>query len=299
MKLSAKKILTMFAAFILVFSLSISTEAAKKVVAVMPLENISGSGAKNVAEIMTEQLTVAIQNSGQYTVVERLQMGAILREQGFQNIAVDPAQAVEIGKLTGAKYSLLGKVTVASATDNSAGNLLGALATVGITSGGELDGSKALAVLAGMLNNQSAITGNIGVEVRFVDNETGEIVFAKSFSGKSNGSNEETAFSGACKEAAESFLRELQTANPFSARVAEIYGEDIYIDQGFTSGLRQGERLVVSREGDPIIVNGKIVGVKSISVCTVTVIEVNADYSICRADGVNPLIQKGDVVKRN
>lgn len=293
-----KKFFGAVIAMTLIFCLSISVEAAKKVVAVMPLENISNSGAKNVAEIMTEQLTVAIQNSGQYTVVERLQMGTILREQGFQNIAVDPAQAVEIGKLMGANYSLLGKVTLASATDNSAGNLLGALATVGITSGGELDGSKALAVLAGMLNNQGAVTGNIDLDVRFVDNETGEIVFAKSFSGKSNGTNEETAFSGACKEAAENFLRELQTANPFSGRIAEIVGADIYIDQGFTSGLRQGEKLFVSREGDPIVVNGKIVGVKTISICTVTVVEVNAEYSICRADGVNPLIQKGDLVKR-
>ena len=296
MKTSAKKFLSMFAAFILVFCLSISTEAAKKVVAVMPLENISSSSAKDVAEIMTEQLIVAIQNGGQYTVVERLQMGAILREQGFQNIAVDPAQAVQIGKLTGANYSLIGKVTMASTTDNSAGNLFAALASAG-KSPDEIDGAAALGVLAGLLNNSNAITGHVDLDVRFVDNETGEIVFAKSFSGKSNGANESAALSGACKEAAENFLRELRTANPFSARVAEISGSDIYLDQGFTSGLRQGEKLIIAREGEPIIVNGKIVGVKTVSVCTATVIEVNAEYSICRADGVAS-VQKGDIAKR-
>ena len=296
MILSAKKFLTVFTALILIFSLSISAEAAKKVVAVMPLENISGYSAKNVAEIMTEQLTVAIQNGGQYTVVERLQMGAILREQGFQNIAVDPAQAVEIGKLIGANYSVVGKVTMASTTDNSAGNLFAALASAG-KSPDEIDGAAALGVLAGLLNNSNAITGNVDLDVRFVDNETGEIVFAKSFGGKSNAANEEAALNGACKEAAENFLRELQTANPFSARVAEIYGEDIYIDQGFASGLRQGETLTVAREGEPIIVNGKIVGVRTTSICTVKVIEVNADYSICKA-GNSGLVQKGDIVKR-
>ena len=296
MILSAKKFLTVFTALILIFSLSISAEAAKKVVAVMPLENISGYSAKNVAEIMTEQLTVAIQNGGQYTVVERLQMGAILREQGFQNIAVDPAQAVEIGKLIGANYSVVGKVTMASTTDNSAGNLFAALASAG-KSPDEIDGAAALGVLAGLLNNSNAITGNVDLDVRFVDNETGEIVFAKSFGGKSNAANEEAALNGACKEAAENFLRELQTANPFSARVAEIYGEDIYIDQGFASGLRQGETLTVAREGEPIIVNGKIVGVRTTSICTVKVIEVNADYSICKAGNIG-LVQKGDIVKR-
>lgn len=297
MKLSMKKFFSALAAVTLFFCLSISVEAAKKVVAVMPLENVSGSNAANVAENMTEQLIVAIQNSGQYTVVERLQMGAILREQGFQNIAVDPAQAVEIGKLIGANYSLIGKVTMASTTDNSAGNLLGALAAAGI-SGNGIDGAAALGILAGMLNNSNAVTGHIDMDVRFVDNETGEIIFAKSFSGKSNAANTEAALNAACKEAAGNFLRELQTANPFSARVAEISGNDIYIDQGFTSGLRQGEKLTVIREGDPIIVNGKIVGVKTTSICTATVIEVNADYSICRADSVNSLIQKGDIVKR-
>ena len=296
MKISTKNFFGVFVILTLMFCLTISAEAAKKVVAVMPLENVSNSNAENVAEIMTEQLIVAIQNGGQYTVVERLQMGAILREQGFQNIAVDPAQAVEIGKLLGANYSLIGKVTMASTTDNSAKNILAALAAAGINPDG-IDGSAALALLAGMINNSNAITGHIDLDVRFVDNETGEIIFAKSFGGKSDAANTEAALNGACKEAAENFLRELQTANPFSGRVAEISGEDIYIDQGFTSGLRQGEKLVIAREGDPIIVNGKIVGVKTTSICTATVIEVNADYAICRANG-SYLVQKGDIVKR-
>ena len=291
-----KKFFCAVIALLMIFCLSISAEAAKKIVAVMPLENISGSNAANVAENMTEQLTVAIQNSGQYTVVERLQMGAILREQGFQNIAVDPAQAVEIGKLLGANYSLIGKVTMASTTDNSAKNILAALAAAGINPDG-IDGSAAIALLAGMINNSNAITGHIDLDVRFVDNETGEIIFAKSFGGQSNAANTEAALNGACKEAAENFLRELQVANPFSGRVAEISGDDIYIDQGFTSGLRQGEKLLIVREGDPIIVNGKIVAVKTTSICTVTVIEVNADYSVCRTNG-GYLVQKGDIVKR-
>ena len=126
MTLSIKKFFGAFVIMLIMFGVSISAEASKKVIAVMPLENISGSGTQNIAEAMTEQLTVALQNSGRYTVVERLQMGAILREQGFQNISVDPAQAVEIGKLMGADYSLIGKVTMTSTKDNSAGNLIGA-----------------------------------------------------------------------------------------------------------------------------------------------------------------------------
>ena len=93
-------------------------------------------------------------------------------------------------------------------------------------------------------------------------------------------------------------MKELQTANPFAARVADIDGNKIYIDQGSTSGLQQGEVLMISREIEPITVNGKVVGMKTTSICTARVVEVNADYSVCLPDGSIYLVQKGDVVKR-
>ncbi len=288
-----KKILVTL--MMLILSLSVTTEAAKKVVAIMPLENVSGYSAKNVAEIMTEQIIVTVQNSGQYTVSERLQMDKILREQGFQNLTSD--NPVEIGNLVGADYTLVGKVTMASTTDKSAGNIISAIAGAATNSGGNED-SMALAVLSGIFNNNNAISGNVEVNLRFVDNKTGEVVFAKNFGGSQNGANEAAALTGACKVAAENLLSELQTASPFSARVADIDGENIYIDCGSIQGVHAGENLIIARETEPIIVNGNIVGMKSITICTVTVIEVNADYSVCKASGINYLIRKGDVVKR-
>ena len=279
----------------IMLSLSVSAEANKKVVAVMPLENVSGYSAKNVADIMTEQIIVTVQNSGQYTVTERLQMDKILREQGFQNLT--SSNPVEIGNLIGADYTIVGTVTMASTTDKSAGNIISAITGAAKNSGGNED-SMALAVLSGIFNNNNAIQGNVEVNLRFVDNETGEVVFAKSFGGSQMGANEAAALTGACKVAAENLLSELKISNPFSARVADIYGENIYIDCGLNSGLQTGEILKISRETEPIVVNNKIVGMKSISICSVKVIEVNADYAICKADGVNYLIQKGDVVKR-
>ena len=107
-----KKFVALPGALMILCTLSYCS-AARKIVAVMPLENVSGYSEEKVAEIMTEQLIVAIHSSGGYTVVERPQMGAVLREQGFQNIAVDPSQAVELGKLSGADYTMVGKVTMA------------------------------------------------------------------------------------------------------------------------------------------------------------------------------------------
>ena len=263
--------------------------AARKSVAVMPLENISGYTEQQVAEIMTEQLIVAIHTSGAYTVVERTQLGTVIKEQGFQNIAVDPATAVKLGKLIGADYSILGKVTMALVENNITADVVSRL--------GGAFGLGDIASTAGQYVHK--FKGRIEFEFRLVDNETGEIILAKTVAGNKSGSNVPNAINNACKQAAENFSKEINELNPFRARVAEVYGSDIYIDQGSEAGLRRGETLIVAREGAPIVVNGKIVGVRQTEVGKVKVVEVNVDYAICRADEKSGNIQKGDVVKRS
>ena len=280
----------LFATFLILF-VSFQAEAAKKVVAVMPLENISDYSKEDVSEIMTEQLIDVIHNSGQYTVIETTQMAAVLRQQGFENLVA--AEAVDFGNKTGSDYTVVGKIILAKASDNISG-ILGLFG--GLTKASE-DGN-GLEII-GQIANLNSVKGKIEVQVRFVDNKTGEIVFVKSFSGEQVGKDTKSALISACHEAAENFLRELKTANPFTAKVADIDGENIYLDSGSTSGLQVGETLMIAREVEPIIVNGKVVGMKTTSICTAKVIEVFADYSICRADGNVNLIQKGDIAKRS
>jgi len=282
-----KKLFAVMSAVIIICSLNFC-EAAKKVVAVMPLENVSGYEEEKIAEIMTEQLIVAIHSSGNYTVVERLQMGAILREQGFQNIAVDPSQAVELGKLSGANYSLVGKVTMAVIENNPTASAVAQLSS--------LFGLEDIGAMAGQYVHK--FKGKIALEFRFVDNTTGEIIIAGTVEGNKSGSSISDAFNNACKNAAENFLKQLDNLNPFRARIAEINGADIYIDQGSEAGLRLGETLIVARESTPIIVNGRTVGMKQNEVCRVKVVEVNSNYAICRAEGIAGTIHRGDIVKR-
>ena len=272
----------------LLMMISMNCAAAPKLVAVMPLENISGYDAEKVAEIMTEQLIIAIHYSGTYRVVERAQLGAILREQGFQNIAVDPNQAVELGKLSGADYSLVGKVTMAAIEQNPT--------STAITTIGSVLGLEDVSKTADSFVNK--FKGRIGFEYRLVDNTTGEIITANTIEGNKSGSSIDAAFHNACKNAADNFLREVNNINPFRARVAEIDGENIYIDRGADGGLRQGDVLIVCRESSPIVVNGKIVGMKQNDVGKVKVVEAYSDYAICKAEGYSSSIRKGDIVKR-
>lgn len=277
-----KRILVMA---IMILSLAVSVEAAKKVVAVMPLENISGYAEYRVAEIMTENIIDVIHNSGNYTVSERVQMGRILKEQGFQNLT--SMKPVEIGNMTGADYSVIGKVTLAAITRNSSGSVISSVL-------GKIGGD-----LANIGNNYvNHLKAKVSMDVRFVDNKTGEIILVKSFEGSKSGQNAEVALNGACRVAAENFLREIQSLNPFAARVAEISGNDVYIDAGSESGIRKGETLIISREISPIIIHGEIIGMKTNKICKVKVIEVNARYSVCRAESGASAIRKGDIVKR-
>ena len=183
---------------------SLNCAAAKKLVAVMPLENVSGYNEQKVAEILTEQLTVAIHNSGTYGVVERTQLGAILREQGFQNIAVDPSRAVELGKLSGADYTLVGKVTTAFVETNPA---VTTISTIGAALG-----------LGGFTDTAGGFIpkykGVIGLEYRLVDNTTGEIIIAKIVEGNKTGASVEGAFNNACKDAVENFLKDFANVKP-------------------------------------------------------------------------------------
>ena len=261
-------------------------EAAKKTIAVMPLENVSGYSDQRVAEIMTEQLLVAIHSSGGYTVVERAQMNQVIKEQGFQNIMTDPNKATELGKLSGADYSLVGKVIMTvvgnnptASTVSSLGNALG-LGQIGNMADGFVKKFKS----------------KVQIDVRFVDNTTGEIIIAKTIEGSKTGATQVEALNAACQNAAENFLKELDTVNPFRARIAEISGEDVYIDRGSQDGLRKGETLIVAREGAPIVVNGRTVAVKQTEVGKIKVVEVNADYAVCKK--ISGDIRKGDVLKR-
>lgn len=287
-----KKILPAIMAMMIIFYSAVSAEAAKKAVAVMPIENVSGQDAAKVAEILTEKLIVALQNSGRYSVLERDQMAAILREQGFQNIAADPNSTVEMGKLFGASYVLIGKVTMASVVENNPLNDV--LSDEDILD--KTDEEKSLKVLQGLLNQ--TVTGKVAADIRFVNSETGELIFAKSFSGTKTDKNEANALAGACQEVADNFLKEI-TSN-VTGRVVDTSDDEIYIDLGMDSGIKIGDELLVKRETSPIRVNGKIVGMKTVSIGKIKIVEIYDEYSICEIvslkDGMD--IMKGDIIKR-
>ena len=261
--------------FALILSIFTTCSAAKPTMAVLTIKNDS---YPEISEMMTDKLLIAFQNSGLYTLVERDQMAQILREQGFQSLTSAPEQAVEIGNLVGAKYTLFNRISSASCYENE----VNAFSRVLLKS-----------------NLPSAYKGKVTLEYRIIDNAKGVLLFSTIVQGTKSGASIEDAFNGACIEAAEKAVKELEKTNPFAARVAEIVDKTIYIDAGLDDGLKLGEKLIVVREGRPIEVNGKIVGMTQTIIAHAKVSEVHSEYSVCRVSEHADDIQKGDVVKRD
>ncbi len=133
--------------------------SGKKIgVAVMDFETRVPSHGWRVGYGASDMLITALVKSKKYRVYERDRLKSIMKEQNLQmSGAVDPATAVRIGKLIGVKYIITGAVTEYG------------VAQSGAHGGGYFDVGK---------QRYSA-----SVDVRAVNVETGEIVFADTGSG--------------------------------------------------------------------------------------------------------------------
>ena len=246
---------------IVVTALTIGCEAAQKAVAVMPFENISGSAQRRVAEIMTEQMTVALANSGSL---------------GWQQTGmVSPDQMKQFGQMSGADYTIVGKITMAAVVENKL--------PIPIPSQGR--------------EFMAKYKGKISLNFRFIDNESGQIVLAKQIDASESDNNKEVAYNKACKEAAEKILKEIQKSNPVTATIVDSEDGIVYIDKGSDVGLQQGDALVVFKEGKVIRdAQGNILTVKTTELGKVKIKEIYGNYAICRvSDGMAP---KGAKVRR-
>ena len=241
--------------------------AAKRVVAVMPLTVSSGDGhAADFVSMMTTQLTGALLDSGSYTVVERSRLNHALQEIGFQlGGLVDPNKSIQLGKMLGVQYSIIGDVVSAKVSNNDQKMLLGIL----------------LGAEASDVNSMKKYESSLILDLKFVNNETGEIVLATEIDGKGGNATANEAIRDACKDVTEKFLKQIAQKNPFSANVIYVEGREIYIDKGADVGLRAGDILTIVKEGMPIKnMEGAIIAVKTSVMGKLRIESVEPNYAI-------------------
>jgi curli biogenesis system outer membrane secretion channel CsgG len=212
--------------------------ALKRRIGVVDFDNKTTYGANRLGTSASDILITELAKSGKFIVVERDKMNTIMSEQKLgMTGAIDPTTAAKVGKILG----------------------LNAIVTGAISQfGEETEGSEYL-----ITQSKSQIV-KCTVDIRVVDAETGQVLYADSGSGLSKKHSggvfglgtragyDETLEGEALRAAIVKFVNnivEQVEKKPWSCRVADVDGQNIYLNAGSESGMKIGQKLIVLRAG--------------------------------------------------
>lgn len=272
------KKLFLWGLFIMVVGLNLTSEAAVKKVAVASFVNGSHTnyGEFSCTNLENEVINGLVQNKN-YIVVERGELTKILRELSLQNSGVvDGSTAIEIGKLTGSDYTLLGNVV--SADIGQFDNIL-----------------------------YSGYKAKVKFALRIVDNKTGVIVVSEVVEGTKSemaaqgaGVSAENLLSGASTEAAKKVMGKMNDLNPLSGLVLSVKEDMVYFDLGSDDGVRAGDLYTIYKEGKMLIhpVTGEVLGVEEETIGSIKVTAVKPNYAVGQIKSNKLDIKAGYKVKR-
>lgn len=259
-------------------------------------------GGADAGNALAAQLTTSLFQTGQFIVVERAELASVLREQelGDKNIAA-PETATRVGGLLGAQLLVRASVTEFDLKNKGSG------VRIGIGNANLLGG-------LGVASN----VGAVALDVRLIDAATGAIVQsqrvestieAKGMSadvgsrGAVIGGDtfEKTPLGQATREAidkAVAFIVATAKPVPWTAKVVDVAGEQVFVNAGAGAGLRPGDVLAVStilRElTDPA--TGAVLGAIENRAGDIEIVSVQQQFSVAKM--AQPFATKrGDLVR--
>ncbi len=278
----------------------------KQVVAVLPFDNRVKNIPENwnLGEGLAEILITELIKSGRYLLVERDSIQDIVREQeaGMSGL-VRSETAVPTGQLSGAQFMIKGAITEFNAEAGGGGLTLAfRQAEAGTTSR----------------------TAYVGIDVRIVDNATGQIYASYNSSGtaKSQGVSLAAAFGGsdnfkigassfyntalgvATREAVQKiigFILKESEDIPWQGSVIQSRGSNVFVNRGESANVKEGHKFRIYSKGEPLIdpETGFNLGSDEVYLCDITVTRLMPRFSSgrknesCRGLSIN----RGDVVK--
>lgn len=262
----------------LIIMTSVICEAAPKKVAVTDFVNAVGNnyGKFVCTNLENEVLNGLVQNKN-YSVVERSQLDRIFQELGLQNSGVvDSSSAIEIGKLSGADYTLIGSVVSADIIPFN--NIL-----------------------------YSGYKAKVKFSVRIVDNKTGVILVSDIVEGTESQMQQNNVqvkasnlLTGASTEAAHKVLDKMNMINPLSGTIISVNGDMVYFDLGLDDGVQLDDIYTVYKEGKMLIhpVTGEVLGVEEETIGTIKIREVKPNYAVGEIKKQHLPFKTGYKVKR-
>lgn len=146
-----------------------AAESGKPVLAVLKFQDESGVMPLQggVGRVLTNILGTELAAREAFTVVERRKLAAILEEQDLaQSGRLKPGEGAKIGQLTGAQYLVMGTITAFEENEKTE------------VSGGVFRRGKVESVSEGAY---------LAVDLRVVDTTSGEVAFARTIEGRTEG----------------------------------------------------------------------------------------------------------------
>ena len=239
------------------------------------------------ADIITDVFTRELVQSKKLAVIERTELQRIGEEQRFEQSAlVEQSTAVEVGKIAGVQYILLGSITQLAKKVSGA-------AMYGVV----------------FASDQAAVT----IDMRVIDVATAEVHMAFRAEGTSkndsvgflsdNVSFVNGKFSGgeaaAIADAVATLAHDVRASlGGESSHIIAANGNDIAID---VTASREGILYLVYSDGKKLTdMEGNLVGMDKIPIAVIKVHDVNAGHSIAAVvpnGGNKNLIRRGDKVE--
>ncbi|MFH2203774.1 MAG: CsgG/HfaB family protein [Elusimicrobiota bacterium] len=201
-------------------------------IGVVDFENKSGYGQGRLGSAASDVLITELAKTGKFVVVERDKLNKIFDEQKLQaSGAIDSRTAVKIGRILGLSAIVTGSIS---------------------ESGVKKEGSDYL-----LVSSKKQIA-EVVVDIRVVDVETGQVIYADSGSGRAKASKravlglggrsgyDETLEGKALRAAIVQFTDNITSQvnkKPWSCRIAAVRGKNLYLNAGITMGVEKGLKL--------------------------------------------------------
>jgi curli biogenesis system outer membrane secretion channel CsgG len=273
----------------------------KKRIAVTKFENkVKGTyGNWNLGEGMADMLTTELIKTGRFIVVERQALGEVVSEQELgQTGLVKQGTAAKVGQVLGAQILIRGVVSEFEQNESGGGG--------GIGFGGFRIGGR-------------SSNAHVGIDVRIIDAETGQVLHSHNAKGKAESSGvsfgvsrggvdfgadsfKNAPIGQATREAIHSAVKFIMTTMeqmPFRARIMKIEGTKVYINAGANMNIKSGTKFYAYSLGEALQdpETGLNLGAEEKLIGTVEVRNVQDKYSIGFVVSGGGMLKKGDVLK--
>lgn len=256
------------------------------------------SGQFNLGTGMTEQLTDALMQSGNFIVLERQDIQGVLEEQNFAASGRTTSQGgAKIGKINRAQILIKGAITEFSSKTSGGGQGLN---------------------IKGFNLGSSSSTAHVAVIIYLYDTTTGQVLFSQRCEGKADSGGLKLSFvnkdwgfgtSGfkstplgkATQLAIDKsvlFISSKMANVPWQGRIVKADASKIYLNVGQTGGIHIGDEFNVYRQGEALIDpdSGLDLGSEDTRIGRVQVVKVQDKFSIATPISGGEFV-KNDIVK--